>query len=305
MAKSPSYQWYPGDFRRELTLRACSFYARAVWREMLDAMHEGEPYGHLAISGRAISPDEFARMIGEPVAKVRKAIEELGAREVYSVSDSGLIFSRRMVRDERTRRLRAAGGSKGGNPALKVRGEDNGKVNLEANLEPTLPPTPSSSVFSLQTDGPGTPMHPGPDGSVSPLRYETGAAAPPVGRKSVAAQEQPSHATVMPILRERGFHCDRHDGSIVKALIKSGVSTNEFSTMAEGLALLRDRGELTRFDPPIQPGDKLSMRLVYANGASGPGRLPLWRKAEQAALERRKRSRPDGKGVSGILGISE
>lgn len=112
MPKSPAYQWYPGDARRDTALQSCSFYARALWREMMDLMHDGEPYGHLTAGGVPITPAQLARIVGMPLPKIKTWMGELEERKVFSRTDSGVIYSRRMVRDEATRAARAAGGSK-------------------------------------------------------------------------------------------------------------------------------------------------------------------------------------------------
>src|SRR5258708_4682522 len=78
--KRPAYQWYPGDFRRDVAVQACSFMARALWREMLDLMHDGEPYGHLSAGRAPITMEELARMVGLPTVVVRKAVAELELR---------------------------------------------------------------------------------------------------------------------------------------------------------------------------------------------------------------------------------
>lgn len=66
-------------------------------------MHEATPYGHLIAAGVPITADELARIVGESARDVTRWLEELGRRQVYSVTPDGVIFSRRMVRDERER----------------------------------------------------------------------------------------------------------------------------------------------------------------------------------------------------------
>jgi len=110
--KRPSFQWYPGDFRRDLGVQACSFEARALWREMLDLMHDGQPYGHLTAGGVPIDAGGLARLIGKSTPVVRRWLKELEDRRVFSRTDGGVIYSRRMVRDEAIRNLRASGGVK-------------------------------------------------------------------------------------------------------------------------------------------------------------------------------------------------
>ncbi|WP_336974202.1 hypothetical protein [Sphingobium aromaticiconvertens] len=113
MAKRPSFQFYPSDWRTDVGLRLCSGPARGLWIEMLCMMHEGEPYGHLTLGGEAISDTRLARLHGEPEAEVTRWREELRVNNVYSITSGGVIFSRRMIRDEQLRELRASSGQKG------------------------------------------------------------------------------------------------------------------------------------------------------------------------------------------------
>ena len=64
-----------------------------------------------------------------------------GRAVLYETNDEGVIYSKRMIRDENLRQIRAAGGSKGGNPALM----DKAKVNLEDKQKPTTSSASSSS----------------------------------------------------------------------------------------------------------------------------------------------------------------
>lgn len=161
MAKPPAYQWYPGDFRRDTGLQACTFYAQSVWRTMLDLMHDGEPYGHFTAGGVPITPEQFARMIGEPRGRVRDAFEQLEQRNVFSRTEAGVIYSRRMVRDEDIRQKRAAGGPKSlrhpNVPKPKAERTDE-RISLPPSLPESLPPSNGGSpaVCSLQSASAGT-----------------------------------------------------------------------------------------------------------------------------------------------------
>jgi hypothetical protein len=136
--KRPSYQWYPGDWRRDSALQACSFMARAIWRELLDIMHDGEPRGYLAAGGRAIEPLELSRMIGGGLSsrKIGRALSELRSRNVYSMTEDGIIFSRRMVRDEAIIQARIRGGRDAEQPNRK------GPSTAPSPLPSTSPSTP-------------------------------------------------------------------------------------------------------------------------------------------------------------------
>lgn len=116
--KRPSMNWYPGDHQRDTGIKACAFEPRGLWREMMDLMHDGEPYGHLTAGGVPIEPPDLARMVGIPLFQAKKYLKELEDRKVFSRTQAGVIFSRRMVKDEATRRTKKRNGRLGGNPAL-------------------------------------------------------------------------------------------------------------------------------------------------------------------------------------------
>lgn len=110
--KRPSFQFYPGDWLEDIGLRASSLAARGLWADMLCFMHQGEPYGHLRKDGRDVTAQDLARMVGAPPRAVRILLAELGVRHVFSRTEEGTIFSRRQVRDEALRQIRAEGGPK-------------------------------------------------------------------------------------------------------------------------------------------------------------------------------------------------
>jgi len=145
--KRPSFQFYPSDWLRDTALRSCSTGARGLWMDMICFMHEGKPYGHLKVGDKVILPSNLARMVGDNSDVVADWLLELSQAGVYDTTEDGVIFSKRMVRDENLRQIRAAGGSKGGNPALM----DKGKVNLEVISEVKQKPTPSSSSSSTSS----------------------------------------------------------------------------------------------------------------------------------------------------------
>ena len=148
--KRPSFQFYPADWLRDTGLRSCSTGARGLWIDMICFMHEGNPYGHLKVGDKVILPENLSRMVGESLEVVNVWLNELKVAGVYDVAEDGSICSRRMIRDENLREIRALGGKKGGNPALisksKVNLEDNHEVVKEVKQKPT--PSYSSSSSS-------------------------------------------------------------------------------------------------------------------------------------------------------------
>lgn len=129
--RAPWLKWYPADWRADPRLRMCSLAARGLWIEMLGFMHEAERYGFLLIAGIAPSPEEIAVLVGAPAPLVRKALDELETRGVYSRDEDGIIYSRRMVRDKAKAEADRANGKRGGNPLLSD--EVNPSLDLGVN----------------------------------------------------------------------------------------------------------------------------------------------------------------------------
>jgi hypothetical protein len=144
--KRPAFMFYPADWRKDPTLRVCSIAARGLWIDMLALMHESDPYGHLVVNGEPVSVAQLARLIGESAALVKKLLAELESRNVFSRTDSGVIFSRRMVRDEHIREVRAEAGKLGGNPALLDKGKRGSKDKGLLKQTDKQIPTPSVAV---------------------------------------------------------------------------------------------------------------------------------------------------------------
>lgn len=147
--KRPSFQFYPSDWLRDTALRSCSTGARGLWMDMICYMHEGNPYGYLKVGNKVIHADNLSRMVGEPVELVEAWLHELLDAGVYDIDD-GAICSRRMIKDENLRNIRAAGGKLGGNPLLKDKSKDNHKVKQKI----TPSSSSSSSSSSLKTIAP-------------------------------------------------------------------------------------------------------------------------------------------------------
>lgn len=144
MSKRPSFQFYPSDWLRDTALRSCTTGARGLWMDMICYMHEGNPYGHLKVGDKVILPINLARMVGETLETIEGWLAELKEAGVYDIAIDGSMCSRRMIRDENLRQIRASGGKLGGNPNLVSTNKD----NHEDNQEDKQKPTPSSSSSS-------------------------------------------------------------------------------------------------------------------------------------------------------------
>ncbi len=114
----PWMKFYPSDWRSDPALRMCPLAARGLWMEMLSIMHEAEPYGHLVVKGVPVEPDMLAKMVGIGLKECRNLLATLRQVGVFSETETGVVYSRRMVRDHAKALKDKENGKKGGNPTL-------------------------------------------------------------------------------------------------------------------------------------------------------------------------------------------
>jgi hypothetical protein len=123
--KRPAFQFYPKDWRDEQSLRLCSMAARGLWIDLMCLMHSSDRYGHLELAGKPMTVDQVARLLGEQPKDVKRWMAELADNGVFSTTTDGVVYSRRMVRDEEIRERRATGGEAGAEHGAK--GAEHGK----------------------------------------------------------------------------------------------------------------------------------------------------------------------------------
>ena len=122
-------KFFPSDWRADPKLRMCSIAARGLWIEMLCLMFEAEPHGHLIIEGVVPTDADLARLVGIAAEEVPELIEELEKFGVFSRNRNKIIYSRRLVNDEKKRRTAKDNGKNGGNPSLSKQTRNSASVN--------------------------------------------------------------------------------------------------------------------------------------------------------------------------------
>lgn len=116
---------------------------------MICLMHEGNPYGHLKVGSKVVLPAILARVVGADLADVDAWLFELIEAGVCSIGDDGCYLSRRMVRDEEIRQVRASGGKKSLEHPNVPQPKGTNKDTLEGSPSPpSLGGSPSSSSSS-------------------------------------------------------------------------------------------------------------------------------------------------------------
>lgn len=114
--RDPWLKWFPSDWRGDQGLRLCSLAARGLWMEILMLAHPEE--GYLRVCGKAPDVAAIARLVGSTPVEVKRLLAELRDAGVSSVTEDGVIYSRRLVRDAKRRAVNRANGHRGGNPRL-------------------------------------------------------------------------------------------------------------------------------------------------------------------------------------------
>jgi hypothetical protein len=150
-SKLPAIQFYPGDWRKDVGVQALSFHDRGVWFEILLLMHGSEQRGVLTLNGKAMTDEALARVLGLDKQTLTTTLTNILDTGVASRNDSsGALMSRRMVRDEDLRAVRAKCGKLGGNPILKGRTttEKDKQTGTSGDKQKA---TPSSSVSTSTT----------------------------------------------------------------------------------------------------------------------------------------------------------
>lgn len=147
MAGRCGFFFYPADWRSDPALAMCSEGARLLWLEMLLIMSESDQIGYLRIKGRTPTPKQIAALTRTDPTTVDERLQELEEGGVFSRDKRGVIYSRKMVRDEERARKARANGKKGGNPSLTGRTEKDRSDNPPDNGgHKPLNPSPSSSL---------------------------------------------------------------------------------------------------------------------------------------------------------------
>ncbi len=149
--KRPSFQFYPADWRKDAALQSCSMSAQGLWINLLCIAHECEPYGYLVVNGRAMKAEQIARLVGLSLKDCTKLMQEIIETGVIEITSDGVMFSRRMVKDEAVRSARAEGGKAGSEHGYKgaEHGSKGGRPSKGmGGKKPPLEPPPSSSSSS-------------------------------------------------------------------------------------------------------------------------------------------------------------
>lgn len=155
MGKLPFLQLYPGDWLGD-TVSGCCLEAQGLWLRMMFLMHTSERYGYLSQNGSPIPHGSVARRCGCTPEQYESLLAELVNAGVPSLSDEGIVYSRRMVRDEQKRQQVR-------NRVVKHRSNASSNAPCNANVTPhKLEVRSYKSEEELKTKPAQAPLLPDP-----------------------------------------------------------------------------------------------------------------------------------------------
>lgn len=153
----PSFQFYPKDWLGEMALRSLPLSDRGLWIDMLCYMWRSEKRGYLQANGSKVQAEALARMTGAHEAEVKQSLSRMEAAGLFSTTDAGVIYSRRMVRDEKQRSSKVEAGRKGGSARNAKQTPSKGQAKAKqkpsksqakgGSPSPTPSPSPTAKPF--------------------------------------------------------------------------------------------------------------------------------------------------------------
>ena len=101
--KLPWLKFYPSDWLSDEALRGCTPAARGLWVDMICPMAKSKRHGYLLAGDKPMTAEHLARIFGQSLETTSDLLIELAQAGVYSM-DENTIFSRRMCKEERSRK---------------------------------------------------------------------------------------------------------------------------------------------------------------------------------------------------------
>lgn len=152
--RSPSFQFYPGDWLTDPKLNLCSPATKGVWIDLLCHMHLSDEPGFLVFGDIILDANGIQKLSKISPKVFKKVFVELTTFGIIQRDELGRYFSKRMVNDERIRQQWRDIGKLGGNPKLKKRVNPpvNPKVNTPEKPFPTSSSSSSSSNINTHTN---------------------------------------------------------------------------------------------------------------------------------------------------------
>jgi hypothetical protein len=153
----PAFQFYTADWSKDPGVQALSYHERGDWFVIICLMHESDQRWRITLYGKQMPEEALARLLGLDKQILTTTLTSLLEYGVASRDEDGIIISRRMVRDEEIRIIRARCGKLGGNPNLLVNQKPTTRVKQIPTPSSSSSSSSSSSVSTSKEDPPLPP----------------------------------------------------------------------------------------------------------------------------------------------------
>ena len=171
--KLPSMQFYPGDWKKDPGIKSLSIAARGLWFEMLLIMWEAENRGYLVVGNTPMNSQQLARNVGIDRTECEQLLKELEEVNIYSkYEETGVIYCRRMVKDENLRLAKCRAGVASGEQRRNRRATEEATKQGSSSSSSSSSSLSSSSSTSIKKDiseFPNASAQSSPSGSKSSL----------------------------------------------------------------------------------------------------------------------------------------
>jgi hypothetical protein len=153
--KLPSMQFYPGDWKKDPGIKSLSIAARGLWFEMLLIMWEAENRGYLVVGNVPMNSQQLARNVGIDRTECEQLLKELEEVNIYSkYEETGVIYCRRMVKDENLRLAKCRAGVASGEQRRNRRATEIPTKEGSSSSSSSSSSLSSSSSSSESTNNP-------------------------------------------------------------------------------------------------------------------------------------------------------
>jgi hypothetical protein len=154
-SNNPMSEFWWKDWEADTSLRRCSYAAQGFWMRLLCIMAAAEKRGYLMDGKAPLTARDLAMMLpgGLTEEAVESYLSELRSAGVFSVTATGVIYNRRMVRSTRASKINAENGRKGGLVSASR------KKVFQGRSAKTASQPPSQHGAPLTTTLPTTPTH--------------------------------------------------------------------------------------------------------------------------------------------------
>ncbi|CAI3955761.1 unnamed protein product [Commensalibacter communis] len=106
------YSWgkfYWDAWLNDINLQSCDLAAQGLWINLIAIMHKSDQIGYLVINGRPMNVADIAKRVGIRKDRAERLLQKLIDNDVCSVTDEGILYCRRIVREQKKRNQHNSG----------------------------------------------------------------------------------------------------------------------------------------------------------------------------------------------------